>query len=89
MKLVYSSRALAQLASVYDYLTARSPAAAANVTASIAQTIARLKHLPELGKLTDERDVYVIVEPEYLYRVFYRFRENQVIVLRIMHGRQS
>ena len=46
--------------------------AAENVTASIRSTIARLREMPLLGKPTDEADVHVIIEPEYLYRVFYR-----------------
>jgi plasmid stabilization system protein ParE len=51
-------------------------------------TIARLRYLPMLGKMTDEKDVRVIIEPEYLYRVFYRVENERVIVLRIMHVSQ-
>jgi hypothetical protein len=32
---------------------------------------ARLAHLPLLGKSSGEPGVYVIIEPQYLYRVFY------------------
>jgi len=45
--------------------------------------------MPRLGKPTDEADVHVIIEPEYLYRVFYRVEGQQVIVIRILHGRQG
>ena len=45
--------------------------------------------MPLLGKATDEADVHVISEPEYLYRVFYRVKGQQVFVIRILHGRQS
>ena len=72
MRLRYSSRALAQLASVHDYLGARNPTAARNVARSIQQTISRLMSLPRLGKVTDEPGVRVLIEPEYVYRVFYR-----------------
>jgi plasmid stabilization system protein ParE len=88
MRLVYSSRALAQLVSIHEYLAGRSPRGAANVAASIRATIARLRHLPQLGKLTDEVDVHVIIEPEYLYRVFYRVDGERVVVLRILHRSQ-
>jgi plasmid stabilization system protein ParE len=89
MRLVYSSRALAQLVSIHEYLVARSPRGAANVVASIRQTITRLRHLPQLGKLTDETDVYVIIDPEYQYRVFYRIDGERVVVLRILHHSQA
>ena len=85
----YSRRALSQLASVHEYLVARNAAAAGNVTASIRSTIGRLREMPLLGKATDEADVHVIIEPEYLYRVFYKVEGQQVFVIRILHGRQG
>ena len=41
-----------------------------------------------LGKPTDEAGVRVIIEPEYLYRVFYQTEREQLYVIRILHGRQ-
>ena len=55
MKIVYSSRALAQLMGTYEYLVTRNSGAAANVRSSIRATIARLVHMPMLGKLTDDQ----------------------------------
>ena len=89
MNVRYSRRALSQLASVHEYLAARNPAAAGNVTASIRSTIARLRVMPLLGKATDEEGVHVIIEPEYHYRVFYIVEREQVFVVRILHGRQT
>ena len=89
MNVRYSRRALSQLASVYEYLQARDSASANKVTASIRSTIVRLKEMPLLGKMTDEADVHVIIEPEYLYRVFYSVDGQEVLVIRILHGRQK
>jgi plasmid stabilization system protein ParE len=89
MKVVYSERALRQLQSVYQYLLSRNPRAARDVRATIKVAIARLAYLPRLGKLTDEDAVHVVIEPQYLYRVFYVIKRDQVIVLRILHGSQS
>ncbi len=89
MNIRYSRRALSQLASVYEYLQGRNRSAAENVTASIRSTIARLREMPQLGKPTDESDVHVIIEPEYLYRVFYRLEGQEVFVIRILHRRQK
>jgi plasmid stabilization system protein ParE len=89
MRVRYSRRALSQLASVNEYLAERNPAGAANVTASVRRTIARLAEMPFLGKATEVAEVRVIVEPEYLYRVFYVINDGEVLVLRVLHGRQS
>ena len=88
MRIAYSRRALTQLASVYEYLVDRSPNGARNVTTSVRQTIARLEHLPLLGKPTDERGVYVLIEPKYRYCVFYKVHVDLVSVIRILHGSQ-
>jgi plasmid stabilization system protein ParE len=88
MRIAHARRALSQLASVYEYLSARSPQAGQNVRASIRATTARLVHMPMLGQLTDEPGVHVLIEPEYLYRVFYRIDGELVTVVRILHGSQ-
>lgn len=89
MRIEYSRRALAQLASIYEYLASRSPTAAQSVRSSVRATITRLEQLPLLGKLTDEGDVHVLIEPEYLYRVFYRVGGEVVTVIRILHRSQQ
>ena len=88
MTIRYSRRALSQLASVFEYLQERNRSAADNVTASIRSTIAQLEEMPLFGKVTDEAGVFVIIEPEYHYRVFYVVEGQQVFVIRILHGRQ-
>jgi toxin ParE1/3/4 len=89
MRIQYSRRALSQLASIYEYLSGRRPGAAQNVRLSIRATIVRLGELPRLGTLTDERDVHVLIEPKYLYRVFYRVDGHVVTVIRILHRSQQ
>ena len=89
MNIRYSRRALSQLASVSEYLRERNRSAADSVSASIRSSIARLEEMPLLGKATDEAGVHVIIEPEYLYRVFYSVKGRDVFVIRILHGRQG
>lgn len=86
MRIVYSRRALSQLAGVHEYLVERSPGGARNVTASIRRTIGRLRDLPLLGKPTDEASVHVLIEPKYRYCVFYRAGDELVTVIRILHS---
>ena len=88
MRLVYSRRALSQLASVHEYLVVRSPGSARNVTASIRRTISRLRDLPLLGKPTDEAGVHVLIESKYQYCVFYRTGAELVTVIRVLHSSQ-
>jgi toxin ParE1/3/4 len=89
MNIRYSRRALSQLALVSEYLQQRNRSAAANVTASIRSTIARLREMPLLGKATDQAGVHVIIEPEYQYRVFYSIEDEELFVIRILHGREE
>jgi toxin ParE1/3/4 len=89
MTIRYTRRALSQLASLHEYISLRSAAAADNVTASIATTVVRLKYLPMLGVPTDEADVRVLIETQYHYRVFYRVVGSEVLVIRILHRAQG
>jgi toxin ParE1/3/4 len=70
-------------------LAARNPSAEANVVASIRETIARLRELPLLGKRMDEPRVHLLIEPKYLYRVFYRVEEQTIFIIRVLHGAQE
>ena len=89
MTIRYSRRALSQLASLHEYLAARNPSAEANVVASIRETIARLRELPLLGKRTDEPRVHLLIEPKYLYVVFYRVEGETIFIIRVLHPRQE
>jgi len=89
MTVRYSRRALSQLASLHEYLAARNPAAKANVVASIRETVARLRELPLLGKRTDEPRVHLLIEPKYLYRVFYRVEGDTIFIIRVLHRSQE
>lgn len=89
MTIGYSRRALSQLASLHEYLAARNPSAEANVVASIRESIGRLRELPLLGKQTDEPRVHLLIETEYLYRIFYRVEGDVIFVIRVLHPRQE
>jgi plasmid stabilization system protein ParE len=88
MKVRYTSRALAQLEDVHDFLVKRSAIGAHNVSASLRATITRLSVLPHLGRTSDVQGVLVLIEPEYGYRVFYRIDRQVVTVIRILHRSQ-
>lgn len=85
MSVRYSARALAKLDAIYDYLNARNASAASDVLRSIRESVHHLEDLPQLGRPTDEGDVRVLIEPQYGYRVFYRVRGRDVLVIRMLH----
>jgi addiction module RelE/StbE family toxin len=89
MTIRYSRRALWQLASLHEYLAARNPSAETKVAWSIRETVARLRELPLLGKQTDEPRVHLLIEPRYLYRVFYRVEGQTIFIIRVLHRSQE
>ena len=89
MRVRYSAQALAQLNASYDYLKERSEPAARQVLESIKRSAKRLTRSPELGMKTDEGNVRVLIEPEFLYRIFYEVRGTDIFVIRILHRAQD
>ena len=89
MKLRYSTNARLQLSAIYEYLKERSTAGAAHVYDSITTSAERLVRSPHLGVKTDEGSVRLLIEPEYLYRIFYDIRGNEIFVIRILHRSQD
>ena len=85
MRLRYSTRARLQLAAIYEYLKERNARAATDVIASIRRAAERLMQAAKLGMETDEGSVRLLIEPEYLYRIFYEVRGREIFVVRISH----
>jgi plasmid stabilization system protein ParE len=71
---------------MHEYLLMRNPSAADTVTASIRSIISRLQEMPRLGRMADEKRVRVLIEPVYGYRTFYSIDDQDVFVIRILHG---
>jgi toxin ParE1/3/4 len=88
MKIRYTRRALSQLDEIYGYIAKENPDAAAGVISSIQSAINNLAYFPRLGRATDRPDVYRLVQARFQYRIFYRLRGDEVIILRVLHGAQ-
>ena len=88
MRLRYTLRARADLASIYDYLFARSPALARSVTAHVEGRIARLAEFPFTAKASDVTGVRELVIARYPYKVFYAISGDELSILHIRHGRR-
>ena len=85
MKIAYSSRAVADIASIADYLIKRSPQGALAVERRIREVVDRLAEFPGMGRELAQRPS-VRVMPLGRYLIFYTAREDELIVLYIRHG---
>lgn len=73
MKITYSPRAVADLASIADYLVERNPRAAAAVEHRIREAVDRLAEFPAMGRALAQRPaVRVIPLGRYPYTLFLR-----------------
>ncbi len=88
MQVVWTARALRDLASLRAYIGQDRPAAAERQVERILAATARLAQLPESarpGRRAGTRELVVARTP---YIVPYRVRGELVEVLRVLHGRQ-
>jgi toxin ParE1/3/4 len=89
MRVSYSPRSVAQLASILSYIAKDDPVAAAGVVDRIEASISILSDQPRLARQTSREGVYVIVAETY-YQVFYRVyaARNEVRIPRVRDGRR-
>ena len=90
MELQWTSKALADLARLYDFLAPVNKQAAARIVQSLTAAPARLKAHPRIGEKLDEfspREVRRILVNHYEMR--YEIRESKIYVLRIWHTREE
>lgn len=89
MRVRYSARARAQIEIIHEYIAARNKVAATVVVAYIRQAADLLQDYPNLGRITDEKDVRILAVPRFPYSLFYTVREDTVVLLSVMHAKQD
>jgi toxin ParE1/3/4 len=82
---LYAS-ALADLASILDYIADRSPQGAARVRARIQAVADLLLRYPRAGALTDDPTIRRMTTPPYPYLIFYEATDSEIIVHAVRHG---
>jgi plasmid stabilization system protein ParE len=90
MHLKWTSKALADLARLYEFLAPVNKQAAAHTVQSLTAAPARLMEQPRLGEKLDEfepREVRRIRIGHYEMR--YELQESTIYVLRIWHTRED
>ena len=87
MRLRYSSRAVADLSAIADFLNERSPEGARAVERAIHATLALVAEYPRCGRVVEQRpSVRVVPVTRYPYLIFYTVAEEAVVVLHVRHG---
>ncbi|MDP2795870.1 MAG: type II toxin-antitoxin system RelE/ParE family toxin [Sulfurisoma sp.] len=90
MELKWTSKALSDLARLYEFLALANPAAAARAVKSLTAAPAGLLVNPRLGERLEEfapREVRRILVGKYEMR--YEFQEPMIFVLRLWHTRED
>ncbi len=89
MKLKWTSKALADLERLHEFLAVVNPPAAARTVQSLTKTSSRLLANPRIGEQLfefDEREVRRIIVGKYEIR--YEIQEPYIYILRLWHTRE-
>ena len=89
MRLRYTSLALADLASILDYIAAASPQGAHRVQRRIQHVIELLLTHPSIGVRTTDPNVRRLTTTPYPFLVFYEVSGDEIIVHAIRLGARS
>jgi plasmid stabilization system protein ParE len=86
VRLRYTRPALADLASILDYIADHSPQGARRVHARIQAGLDLLLDHPYIGIRTDDQAIRRLTIPPYPYRVFYEPTETEIIIHAVRHA---
>ena len=86
MRLRYTLPALADLASILDYIVDRSPQGEARVHTRIRDITNLLLQYPQAGALTEDPSIRRMTTPPYPYLIFYEVADGEIIVHAVRHG---
>lgn len=88
MKLKWTRRALEQLVEAQEYISQDNPTAARQVAEQIAQATKLLLTHPEMGRKGRVAGTIEWVVRQTPYFLVYKFEGDELIVLRLIHGKQ-
>jgi toxin ParE1/3/4 len=86
MKLRYTLPALADLASILDYIADRSPQGALRIHTRVRAVTDLLLRYPLAGALTDDPAIRRITTTPYPYLIFYEATDHEIIIHAVRHG---
>ncbi|HEX2891506.1 type II toxin-antitoxin system RelE/ParE family toxin [Vineibacter terrae] len=86
MRVIWSSPALDDIEAAHRYISLDNPIAAKRLVERIFTAAARLKDLPEMGRIGRRQGTRELVVTGTPYIIMYEFGDQRVEVLRVMHG---
>ena len=86
MKLRYTLPALADLASILDYIAAHSPQGARRVQARIQVLADLLLQHPHIGHRTNDPAIRRLTVTPYPYLMFYEATDTEIIIHAVRHA---
>lgn len=89
MTLIWSRRAVQQLADLRDFISQDSEQSASDVATSILATVELLKSHPDIGRPGRILGTSELVIPGTPYIVPYRVRQGRLELIAVFHGRQQ
>lgn len=90
MRLRWASKAMSDLARLYEFLAPVNPPAAIRAVQALTRAPARLLEYPRIGERLEEfdpREVRRLLVGQYELR--YEIREAEIYVLRLWHTRED
>jgi toxin ParE1/3/4 len=85
MKLRFSRQARADFRNIRSYIAERNPAAAERVLARLNEGIARIVANPNIGRISDRKNLYVFSVRTYPYRIYYAVQGDEVRITHVRH----
>jgi toxin ParE1/3/4 len=89
MRIAYTRRALQNLTHHATIIAKDNPAAARDQVARVRATINRLGEFPEMGRPGRVTGTREVSPPRTPFVVIYRVEQECIVILRVLHERQS
>ncbi len=90
MILFWSTPAIDDLTGVRDYIAQGSPYYASEFIQRILETVQKLEHFPELGRIIPEIENPTARELIFQnYRILYRLKQDRIDIAAVIHGRRD
>lgn len=86
MRLIWTARAVQDLAELRAFISRDNPSAAATIAARISHAVGRLVEHPSLGRVGREPGTRELVISRTRYIVAYRIERDSVVLLGVVHG---
>lgn len=86
MKVRYRAPALADIESIFLYLSERSPGGARNVLRTIHDAVAEIAAHPQSGLQTSAGDIRVKILGRYRYKIFYSVGKDAIEIIHVRHA---